>query len=84
MEYQIITTLLHNAPNQPSKFSTKNLVEINDNARGMYNTNSQINFKTTMLMSSFCNFSDAYIFVKGTISVAKTAATNNANKKSNI
>ena len=32
--------LLHDTPNQPLKFSTKNWVEINDDTRGKYNTNS--------------------------------------------
>ena len=67
MEYQKITNLLDNASNQPSKFRTKNWVEINDKSRGGYNVNSQIKFKTTMLKSSLCDYSDAYILVKGTI-----------------
>ena len=53
----------------------------------MRNTNSQIKFNTTMLKSSLCNYSDAYIFVKGTISIANTtvipAAANNI-KNGNI
>ena len=36
MEYQQVTNLLGNAPNQPSKFRTKALVEINDDASGTY------------------------------------------------
>ena len=39
MEYQKIINLLDNTPNQPSKFRTKNWVEVNDEARGAYNTN---------------------------------------------
>ena len=50
------------------------MVEINDESRGAYNVNSQIKFKTTMLKSSLCDYSDAYILVKGTISVNNTAA----------
>ena len=88
MEYQKIINLLDKTPNQPSKFRTKNWVEINDESRGTYNTNRQIKFKTTMLKSSLCDYSDAYILVKGTITVSNTAAAdanaNNANKKSNI
>ena len=42
MEYQKIINLLDNTPNQPTKFSTKNLVERNDDSRGTYNANSQI------------------------------------------
>ena len=48
MEYQKIINLLDNSPNQPAKFRTKNWVEVNDDVRGMYNTNSQIKFKTSM------------------------------------
>ena len=69
MEYQKIINLLDNASNQPSKFRTKNWVEINDESRGGYNVNSQIKFKTTMLKSSLCDYSDAYILVKGTITI---------------
>ena len=54
MEYQKTANLLDNgvASNQPSKFTTKNWVEINDESRGTYSTNAQIKFKTTMLNSS--------------------------------
>ena len=55
---------LDDASNQPSKFRTKNWVEINDKSRGTYNTNSQIKFKTTMLKPSLCDYSDAYMLVK--------------------
>ena len=40
MEYQKIINLLDNTPNQPTKFRTKNWVEVNDESHGMYNTNS--------------------------------------------
>ena len=85
MEYQKIENLIDGTSNQPSKFRTKNWIEINDESRGTYNVNSQIKFKTTMLKSSLCNYSDAYILVKGTITVSNTAAAdaaaNNTNKK---
>ena len=86
MEYQKIANLIDDDTLiQLSKFRTRNLVEINDESRGAYNVNSQIKFKTTMLKSSLCDYSDAYILVKGTISVNKTAGAgavvNNNNKK---
>ena len=62
MVYQKIANLIDGASNQPSKFRTKNWVEINDESRGAYNVNSQIKFKTAMLKSSICGCSDAYIF----------------------
>ena len=85
MEYQKIANLIDDTSNQSSKFRTKNWVEISDESRGTYNVNSQIKFKTTMLKSSLCDYSDAYILVKGTITVKNTAAVdaaaNNTNKK---
>ena len=85
MEYQKIANLLDNTSNQPSKFRTKNWVEINDESRGTYSVNRQINFKTSMLRSSLCDYSDAYRLVKGNITVHNTAAegaaANNTNKK---
>ena len=85
MEYQKIANLIDGTPIQPSKFRTRNWVEINDESRGAYNVNSQIKFKTTMLKSSLCDYSDAYILVKGNISVTNTAAAgagaNNINRK---
>ena len=84
MEYQKITNLLNNAWNKPSKFKTRNWVEINDDIRGAYSPNEQISFKTAMLRPSLCDYSDVYILVKGNITVNNTAAAaaaNNANKK---
>ena len=73
--------MIGDTSNLPSKFKTKNWVEINDESRGTYNVNCQIKFKTIMLKSSLCDYSDAYILVKGTITVNNTAGANaNANK----
>ena len=85
MEHQKIENLLDNASNQPSKFRTKSWFEINDESRGTYSVNRQINFKTSMLRSILCHYSDAYILLKGNISVNNTAVAdvnaNNTNKK---
>ena len=69
MEYQKITNLLDNTSNQTSKFGTKNWVEINDESRGGYITGSDIKFQTTMLKSSLCDYADAYILFKGTVTI---------------
>ena len=83
MKYQKIANLLDSASNKPSKFKTRNWVEINDDIRGAYSPNKQIEFKTTMLRFCLCDYSDAYLLVKENISVNNTAAatTNNTNKK---
>ena len=72
--------MLYNVPNQPTKFRIKNWVEINDDARGTYNTNSQINFKTSMLRSSLFDYSDAYILLSGAITIRR-AGEDDASKK---
>ena len=74
MEHQKIANLLDIASIKPSKLRTKNWVERNDDIRDAYSPNKQIRFKTTMLRSSLCDYSDAYIVVKGNISVSNTAA----------
>ena len=71
MEYQKLMNLLDNATSQLSKPKTKNWVKINDDARGTDNNNSQIKFKTTMLKSCLCDYSDAYILAKGTLTVVR-------------
>ena len=83
MQYQKRINLLGNTQNQPTKFRTKNWVEINDEARETYNTKSQIRFKTSMLRSGLCDYNNAYILVKGNIIIAQetAAAPKNANKK---
>ena len=77
--------MLDSSSNQPPKFRTKNWVEINDESRGTYSVNRQINYKTSMLRSSLCDYSDAYILVMGNVSVNNTAGdganANNTNKK---
>ena len=69
MEYQKITNLLDNTTNQTTKSRTKNWAEINDDAHGTYNTNSQNKFKTSKLKSSLSDYSDAHIPVCGNIIV---------------
>ena len=56
-------------------------MEVNDDSRGTYNINSQIKFKTSKLKPSLCNYSDAYIFVNGTITVPNAGATSNSNDR---
>ena len=85
MECQKITNLLDSTSNQPSKLRTRNWVEINNDIRSAYCPNKQIRFKKTMLRSSLCDYSDAYILGKGNILVNNTAGAgapaNNTNKK---
>ena len=77
--------MLDNETNQPSKFRTRNRIEINDESRGTYPVNKEIKFNTPMLRSSLCDYASAYILVKGNVTVNNTSAegvaANNAGKK---
>ena len=85
MEYEKISNLLGDSSNKTSKFKTRKWIEINDDSIGTYNPGNQIKFKTIMIKSSLCDYSEAYIHVKGTITVDNAAAAdadaNNTNKK---
>ena len=68
MEYQKTINLLDDAKNQPSKFRTRNWVEINDESRGKCD-NSNIKFKASIIRSCLCDYSDGYIHVSETITI---------------
>ena len=51
-----------------SKFVTREYVTVNS-LLNTYNENKSIRFKTLMLRSNLCDYSDAYILVKGIITV---------------
>ena len=78
MEYQKIANLLESTSDNLSKFRTRNWIEINDESRGNY-ANGDIKFKTTMLRSNLCDYTDSYILVKGTITI--TGAGNNVGER---
>ena len=73
MEFQkivnFIVTTSHNK-DLPT-FVTKKWIENYDQSQGNSNVNKEIRIKTSMLRSDFCDFSDAYIVVKGDITVTK-------------
>ena len=69
--------------NQSTKFRTKSWVEINDESRGTYNNTSQIRFKLSMLKSSLCDYSQADIIAKETITISNTAAQDKVNGDNN-
>ena len=61
-----------------AKFVTREYVRVNS-LSNTYNENKSIRFKTPMLRSSLCDYSDAYVLVKGTITVTAPGANNGAN-----
>ena len=82
MKYQKIKNLLGTTTDNVPRFITKKWVEVHDQlGNDRYNPSKQIRFKTSMLRSDLCDFSDAYIVVKGTITVTNP---NDPNYKKNL
>ena len=81
MEYDKINNFLLSEDNENevlSKFVTREYVRVNS-LLNAYKENKSIRFKTPMLRSNLCDYSDAYILVKGTITVTAPGDNNNAN-----
>ena len=84
MEYNKINNLLlsdDNESEQLSKFVTRQYVKVNS-LSNTYNENKSIRFKTPMLRLYLCDYSDAYVLVKGTITV--NGVVNGVEKTINI
>ena len=80
MEFQKITNFLDinfNNKDLP-RFVTKKRIEVYDQSEENYNVNKEIRIKTSMLRSDLCDYSNAYIVVKGNITIVRP---NNAKKK---
>ena len=73
MEFQKITNFLDITSDNKDlpKFVTKKWVEVYDQSQGNGSINKEIRIKTSMLRSNLCDFSNAYIVVKGTITVVR-------------
>ena len=91
MEYDKINNLLRSEElgsavcsesEQLSRFVTRQYVRINS-LSNTYNENKSIRFKTPMLRSDLCDYSDAYMLVNGTITVTANAGANNIRDKKN-
>ena len=81
MEYNKINNLLLSEDNESeklSKFVTREYVRVNS-LSNTYDVNKSITFKTPMLRSNLCDYSDTYKLVKGTITITATGANNGAN-----
>ena len=79
MEFQKIRNFLDTTSDNKDlpKLVTKKWVEVYDQSEKNYDVNKEIRIKTAMLRSDLCDFSDAYIVVKGTITVTKKTFTAN-------
>ena len=73
MEFQKIVNFLDTTSDNKDlpTFVIKKWIEVCDQSEGYYNVNKEIRIKRSMLRSDLCDFSDAYLVVKGNITVTK-------------
>ena len=73
MEFQKIVNFLDITSDDKNfpKFVTKKWIEVYDQSEKNYSPNKEIRIKTSMLRSDLFDFNDAYIVVKGTITVTE-------------
>ena len=72
MEFQKIVNLVDTSSDDKDlpRFVIKKQIEVYDQSEGEnYNVNKKLRIKTPMLRQALCDFSDAYIVVKGTIAI---------------
>ena len=76
MEFHKITNFIDITSDDKDlpKFVTKKWIEIYDQSEGNYNVNKEITIKTSMLKSDLCDYSNAHIVVKGTITIVRPNA----------
>ena len=70
METQKIINLLNDSSNEESKFAKKWYVIDSQTTKGKYKQGDAIKFETETIKSSLCDYSDAFILVRGNIAVA--------------
>ena len=77
MEFQKIVNLLDITSDNKDlpKYVTKKWIKVYDQSGKNYSVNKEIRIKIPMLRSDLCDFSDAYIVVKGDITVDKKTFT---------
>ena len=74
MEFQKIANFLDTTfdDKELPRFVTKKWIGVCDQSERNYNVNKEITIKTSTLRSDLCDYSDAYIVVKETITIVKT------------
>ena len=81
MEFNKINNLLGPAHDKVPRFITKKWIEVQSQSGNTYNTSKPIRFKTSMLRSDLCDYSDDYVWVKGKITVTNPNDNANFNKE---
>ena len=80
MEFNKINNLLGDPTDKVPRFVTKKWIEINPQSTKDFKTSKEIKFKTSMLRSDLCDYSEAYVWVKRDV----TANANNYNAPNEV
>ena len=82
IEFQKTVNLLDTTSDDKDfpRFVTKKWIEVYDQSEKNYSLNKEIRIKTSMLRSDLCNYSDAYVVVKGEITLEGDNDGNKQNK----
>ena len=81
MKFNKINNLLGPTHDEVPRFITKNRIEVQSQSGSTYNTSKPIKFETSMIRSDLCDYSDAYVWVKGKITVTDPNGNANFNKE---
>ena len=81
MEFNKINNLLCDPTDKVPRFVTKKWIEIHPQLTKDFKTNKEIKFKTSMLRSDLCDYSEAYVWVKGDVSAKDTSSYSNTMHK---
>ena len=81
MEFNKINNLLGPTHDKVPSFITKKWIEVQSQSGNTDNTSKPIRFKTSVLRSDLCDYSDAYVWVKGKIAVTNPNDNANFNKE---
>ena len=81
MEFNKINNVLGPAHDKVPRFITKKWIEVQSQSGNTYNAGKPIRFKTSMLRSDLCDYSDTYVLVKGKITVTNPKDNANFNKE---
>ena len=82
MEFQKIANFLETTSDDKNlpRFVTRKWIEVYYQSGGNYNVNKEIRIKTSVLRADLCDQSDAYIVVKGNITLKSDADANKRKK----
>ena len=81
MEFNKINNLLGPAHDEVPRFITKKWIEVQSQSGSTYNASKPTRFKTSVLRSDLYDYSDAYVWVKGKITVTNPNDNANFNKE---